>query len=75
MDPHTGEFIIDWPEGKPDHVTLRTEEWEAIYYWHNKMVRLIRLQNAAIASLNADITPARRMRQEIDALRKELGIP
>lgn len=75
MDRSTGEFYIGWPEGKPETVTLPTDGWESIYYWHNRMMRLIRLQHAAIATLDAGMTPPRRMRQEIDDLRKELQIP
>jgi hypothetical protein len=75
MDPQTGEIMLGWPEGKPPNLVLTVEHFESLYYWHNLMMRLIRLQEAVIANIRVGIRPPRQMLHEIEDIKKKLGVP
>jgi hypothetical protein len=75
MDRSTGEYMIAWPEGRPEQLLITSDEYERMLGTHNGMVQLCNLQAAALANYGTGKPPPRRMLRDIEHLKRMMGLP
>ncbi len=75
VDRSTGEYMIEWPEGKPEQLLITPDEYEGMLGMHNGLVQLINLQATALAHYGTGKPPPRRLLRDIELLKRKLEVP